>query len=368
MFQLFNSFAVEKFDIESNKNFHNAIFANGIFQMRKAPIGTFIVPVEKKDFSNLGLTQMCESSFVPNYDDIPKIPCGILEQVIILYRAISKTISSEVYCAIVWDRVNKDFFIHVPDQEVSAATINYVNTPEIYNNPDLAVVMDIHSHVNMNAFFSGTDLADEMGTRFFGVIGKIDQPHPEMVVRAATNGEEIKLKVADVFDFQNQKLTEASNYTVPTEHYEKIKEFVPAYKKPGTVVGSYAGWYDEDYYAYPNYTNKARAVTTTTKPVNTDPYVKLYNLIGTIRYGKKYSFDAATNFLTVALECVGRYVEDLNVDEIDIHHLMEQTELVSAFRFNSAIEKLHGIDHADVEVEFTPSLLGSENDNSDINP
>lgn len=370
MLELFNSFAVEKFDVESNKNFHNAIFANGLFQMRKAPIGTFIVPVEESDFTKYGLTKKCEASFIPDYNDIPKIPCGILEEVIKLYRTISKTISSEVYCAIVWDRVEKDFFIHVPEQEVSAATINYTNTPEIYSNPDLVVVMDIHSHVNMNAFFSATDLADEMGTRFFGVIGKIDNDKPEMVVRAATNGIDIQLKIADIFDFSNRTMNVTSNYVVPEEHYARVKEFIPKY-----TAGKYTGgWYDEDYYdlSYPNKTAatayKKPAVVGAAKVSSTDPYIRLYNLIGTIRYGKTYKQETAINFLETAIECAARYVEDLDVSEVDIHLLSDQVELISAFRFNSAIEAIHGVGLPKTEAEFTLQQSGLKNDNSTLNP
>lgn len=145
MLELFNSFAVEKFDIESNKNFHNAVFANGLFQMRKSHIGTFVIPVETKvDFKQYGLTQECSPSFTPDYTVVPKIPAGVLQEVIHLYREVYKTIKSEVYCAIIWDKEKQDFFIHVPEQEVSVATISYKNTPEIYNNPNYIVVMDIH--------------------------------------------------------------------------------------------------------------------------------------------------------------------------------------------------------------------------------
>lgn len=372
MLELFNSFDVEKFNTESGKTFNNAIFANGIFQMRKSPMGTFIVPVEETDFTKFGLTKKCETSFIPDYTDIPKIPCGVLEQVIYLYREIYKTIASEVYCAIVWDRIKKDFFIHVPTQEVSAATISYTNTPEIYSNPDLVVVMDIHSHNVMNAFFSATDLADEMATRFFGVIGKINDTKPSMVVRAATNGIDVPLQIADIFDFSVRGIHPDSNYTVPLADYAKVTEFVPLPVK-GKYTNMYSGYYDDDYYDYGTKTNYKKAVTTTTAPAktgveSTNPYVRIYNQINMIRYGKTFNQETVLNFMETAVECAARYLEDFDVKETDIHHIAEQVELLTAFRFNSAIDAIHG-DHdvADTtEVEFTSKSLGSENDNPSI--
>ena len=59
-------------------------------------------------------------------------------------KVLLKDIKSEVYTLIVWDKVNKDFFIHVPHQEVSGATVKYTNNVEIYNNPDYLVYCDFH--------------------------------------------------------------------------------------------------------------------------------------------------------------------------------------------------------------------------------
>ena len=50
-----------------------------------------------------------------------------------------------------WDKVKEDYFLHVPKQEVSGAQVNFENEPEMLNNPDIVIVMDSHSHVNMGA-------------------------------------------------------------------------------------------------------------------------------------------------------------------------------------------------------------------------
>lgn len=350
MFDLFNSFAVEKFDTDSGKNIHNGIFANGIFQQRKSPIGTFVIPTELKDFKSLGLTKECETSFTPDRSEIPMIPEELLIEVVRLYRNISKTIRSEVYCAIVWDKIKKDFFIHVPKQEVSAATINYTNTPEIYASPDLVVVMDIHSHVNMSAFFSGTDLKDEMGTRYFGVIGKIDNEKPEMVVRAASNGKEVKLQITDIFT--PGSVHPDSNYEVPQADYANITEFAPVFtgKTYGATTGGYGGWDGddyEDYYSAQGWTvhpNNQKKVGTTTgyktysAPAN--PFNEIYGLINKVRYGVKFTESLALDFMTKAVACTLKYADESGADVTQVYELSEKLERLVADEFAKTIMAL----------------------------
>lgn len=352
MFELFNSFAVEKFDTESGKNIHNAIFANGLFQQRKSPIGTFVIPTELKDFKSLGLTKECETSFTPDHSEIPKIPTGLLREVVKLYREVSKTIKSEVYCAIVWDKIKKDFFIHVPKQEVSAATINYTNTPEIYSSSDLVVVMDIHSHVDMSAFFSSVDLKDEVGTRYYGVIGKISNPLPEMVVRAASNGKEIKLEIKDIFS-DDAGIYPDSNYEVPASDYDNITEFAPLYTNKSFVGGTakgntYQGYSDwqgddyEDYYSsqgwtlYPN--NKTSTASTAWKSnTKTNPFNEIYSLINKVRYGVKYNEATALDFMNKSIACVLKYADESGAEVAELYELSEKLERLVADEFSKTI-------------------------------
>jgi hypothetical protein len=47
-------------------------------------------------------------------------------------------------------------------------------------------VVEIHSHHTMRAYFSATDDRDETGRRIYGVLGRLDSPHPEIALRVAT--------------------------------------------------------------------------------------------------------------------------------------------------------------------------------------
>jgi len=57
--------------------------------------------------------------------------------------------------------------IERPEQESSASSLRYKGG----DDPD--ILMDIHSHCEMPAFFSKTDNADEQGFRLYGVLGNI---------------------------------------------------------------------------------------------------------------------------------------------------------------------------------------------------
>lgn len=60
------------------------------------------------------------------------------------------------------------------------------------------VVLDLHSHHELGAFFSGTDTADEQGFRLYATIGKIFS-RPEIALRVGVYGEHWRLPVNAIF-------------------------------------------------------------------------------------------------------------------------------------------------------------------------
>ena len=61
------------------------------------------------------------------------------------------------------------------------------------------VMVDLHSHGNMGAFWSGTDNADEQGFRVYGVIGRLDE-RPEIRLRLGVYGYWFPIPVSLLFD------------------------------------------------------------------------------------------------------------------------------------------------------------------------
>jgi PRTRC genetic system protein A len=61
------------------------------------------------------------------------------------------------------------------------------------------VILDLHSHGTMGAFWSGTDDNDEQGFRVYGVIGRLDE-RPEIRLRLGVYGYWFPIPVGVLFD------------------------------------------------------------------------------------------------------------------------------------------------------------------------
>jgi len=64
------------------------------------------------------------------------------------------------------------------------------------DSPD--IILDLHSHCEMGAFFSATDNRDEQGFRLYAVLGRIFT-RPEMALRVGVYGDFWTVPVGMVF-------------------------------------------------------------------------------------------------------------------------------------------------------------------------
>lgn len=64
-------------------------------------------------------------------------------------------------------RTAEHLSVEIPEQDGGVSTLRYKGG----DDPD--IVMDIHSHCEMQAYFSPTDNRDEQGFRLYGVLGTI---------------------------------------------------------------------------------------------------------------------------------------------------------------------------------------------------
>ena len=78
---------------------------------------------------------------------------------IAFFKEINCKHGTEVMVQVYWDKDNKKYFIHCPEQTVSKASISYKRDIELDKKCLLAA--DFHSHNTMGSFFSGTDDGDE---------------------------------------------------------------------------------------------------------------------------------------------------------------------------------------------------------------
>ena len=92
--------------------------------------------------------------------------------------------------AVRWD--GDAYRLVVPPQEGTATRLAY--------QPSAGVVAEFHSHGSSCAFFSVTDDRDEQGFRIYGVVGRFDDPRPELSLRVGVYGHFAAVDWPQVFD------------------------------------------------------------------------------------------------------------------------------------------------------------------------
>lgn len=107
----------------------------------------------------------------------PRIPGGLLRDVLADARG---NLHLEAMYHFRY-RPERGWTVTRPEQAQSWARVGYR-----YDPADVA--LDLHSHNTMPAFFSPTDDADEQGGRFYAVIGHLDRPEPQLMLRMGLYG------------------------------------------------------------------------------------------------------------------------------------------------------------------------------------
>ena len=95
----------------------------------------------------------------------------------------------ELYTAVVCE--GGEYHLRVPGQVRSEGGLRDIQLP-----PNR--VLDLHSHANMSAFFSGTDNHNEQGFQLYGVVGKLLEEH-EVRLRVGLYGHFQPVRWRDVF-------------------------------------------------------------------------------------------------------------------------------------------------------------------------
>ena len=152
-----------------------------IYELRKTELGEFIVPK-----NNVVEFQQIRAGFTPA---LPLIPQYILRQIISFFRCYMKEREEfEALVHILWDKVQDEFVIRIPKQEVSKDRIHADLSGDAPLADRYIHYADIHSHNSMAAKFSAIDDRDEQATRLYIVLGRLDQFFPEISVRMSCGG------------------------------------------------------------------------------------------------------------------------------------------------------------------------------------
>ena len=191
-----------------------------VYERRGTGAGEFVTPTS-------GVTYLDDirAGFQPA---LPRIPYALMEQTIALFRYLmdagedSRPLEALVH--IYWDRVEQEFFIHVPHQYVGKMSVDAVlEDDDLLDDQRYLHYADLHSHNDMPANFSMTDDRDERANRVYMVMGRLDRYFPELSVRVCNGGHFCAIP-------PEQVLEPVSEGDFPLEWLERIKptgDYVP---------------------------------------------------------------------------------------------------------------------------------------------
>ncbi|MDK2600478.1 hypothetical protein QO179_23560 [Bacillus stercoris] len=234
---------------------------------------------------------------------IPKIPMKYLLMVLSFYREIHKKDGTEASVLFFWNHdslplptkyqdqsevkgliEDGQLVIYCPIQENSSTLSEFGDDGMVsYLRDNCTPLCETHSHHTMDAFWSGTDNANENMTQFYGVWGKINDAQPKFLFRWVSGESKVNIDPSILFDYPIVETKTVITKTVPgfepevTEkvEYESFKgpwenidvpedwigqhkkkyaySYKPGSQKPGTYNYGGAG------YKYQGYGNHADA-------------------------------------------------------------------------------------------------------------
>lgn len=160
-----------------------------------------------------------------NFLPAGKVPNELLLQIEAFFRKVMavKKGDLEAMIWVMWSAA-QGYFLHVPDQTISKASVRY----DWDDIPDGAsIIVDVHSHNTMAAFYSSTDNSDDQhGIRFSGVFGHLDKPEPMTIWRFNYRDKKYEAKLDDIFEMPHARTIE-----IPDEWIDNVKTTTYGYQQ-----------------------------------------------------------------------------------------------------------------------------------------
>ena len=125
----------------------------------------------------------------------PKIPREILDKI---ERQFRLNPSREAALQIFYDMDTQKYELYEPIQEKSRASVHFLRNNQL--EMEKTLMMDVHSHGIMEAFFSVIDDQDEKGVRLYMVLGNLNCSACSFALRAGMAGYFVNLSLDDVFE------------------------------------------------------------------------------------------------------------------------------------------------------------------------
>ena len=164
------------------------------YELRKMEQGEFIAPKHKVvDFQEI------RAGFFPA---LPLIPASLMGQIISFFRSFMlENEEFEALAIIYWDKEEHRFLAYVPRQTVTKEHIDADLRDCPYDDEKRYIrYADIHSHNNMEAFFSSVDDWDERDTGLYMVLGNLDSFYPDLKARFFCGGTFVPIDPTEIVE------------------------------------------------------------------------------------------------------------------------------------------------------------------------
>lgn len=194
------------------------------------------IPGLKEELKELTPEIAEEVNFLPN----GKIPFTLLEEIVQFFKEVMtiKKAEQEAMAHILYNQKdaetpNKGYRIAIPNQVVSKASVKYESD---HIKPGDIIVLDIHSHNTMGAFFSSTDNSDDKkGIYYAAVVGHLDKKDPQIISRLNIHDVKKEASIEDIFMVPTKEIK------VPSEWLDRVKTMSYIYSGKQNPASSWGG-------------------------------------------------------------------------------------------------------------------------------
>lgn len=183
---------------------------NGLFKVRKTPVAIFKEQIAEIKNENIGLPDMEEGVELA----IDKMPFRYLIEALSFYRDINDKDKTEASVLFFYNNKNVELpdipgireenkiITYVPEQTNSGTLSDFKDDEYVHwLRENTSILLETHSHNFMDAFFSGTDDANENNNQFYAVWGRVDKEEPAMAFRYVVGNKKPEVHPGVLFDW-----------------------------------------------------------------------------------------------------------------------------------------------------------------------
>ena len=175
---------------------------DGLWERRTNSLGTFCRHMAEAHIP--GLPAFLEESCELN---VPRMPTSILWETIAFFRKVYFSLGTESIVRVIYDKRRQNYSTECPKQMVSPTRVSFEKAPL----PRYKIlVAEIHSHAGFSADFSGTDDEDELGDRFYGVVGCLREAMPDISFRMSVGGDKMRVPLGSLFALEDDPMFSCS--------------------------------------------------------------------------------------------------------------------------------------------------------------